>query len=200
MRGTPVGSLSLLCGRLLPPALERIGGVLCVQNVVPPAEAAGIVANELLVVEVVVIRTGPERQEVVKTPGEFIATVRVDGLEQTQDNPDVHGENVQVTGEGAPDDWAADGSETEDHDLDRGGIFGSQTEGRRILVVNLVNSLVERTPMQGTVGEVVPGIFHHKKDRDLVSHSPEGGERNRSRETEELSHWVEEPVGRGKGR
>lgn len=125
MRGSQVGSLSLLCGHLLPPALKRIGGVLGVQNVVPPAEAAGVVANELFVVEVVVIRTGPERQEVVKTPGKFIATVRVDGLEQTQDNPDVHGENVQFTGESAPNDWAADGSETENHDLDGGGVFGS---------------------------------------------------------------------------
>jgi hypothetical protein len=48
--------------------------------------------------------------------------------------------------------------------------------------------------VQSTVGEVVPGIFHHEEDRDLVSHGPEGGERYRSRETKELSHWVEEPM------
>lgn len=61
-------------------------------------------------------------------------------------------------------------------------------------MVDLVNGLVERTPVQGTVGKVVPGILHHKEDRDLVGHGPHGREGNRGGKTEELSHWVEEPV------
>lgn len=120
MQDVQVGSLGLLSRHLaLPATLQRIRSVLSVQNVVPPPEAAGEVTNELLVVEIMVIRTGPERQEVVETPGEFVATVRVDGLEQAQDNPNVHGENVQVTSDSTPDDGAADGSETKDHNLDR---------------------------------------------------------------------------------
>ena len=61
-------------------------------------------------------------------------------------------------------------------------------------MVDLVNGLVERAPVQGTVGKVVPGILHHKEDRDLVGHGPQGREWNRGGKTEELSHWVEEPV------
>lgn len=41
-----------------------------------------------------VLGTGPERQEMVQTPGELVARVGVDCLEQTEHNPDVHGEDV----------------------------------------------------------------------------------------------------------
>ena len=195
MQDIQVGSLGLLGRHLaLPATLQRIRSVLSVQNVVPPPEAAGDVTNELLVVEIMVIRTGPERQEVVETPGELVATVRVDGLEQAQDNPNVHGENVQITSDSTPDDGAADGSETQNHNLDRRCVFSGQTERSRVLVVDLVNGLVKRAPVQGTVGKVVPGILHHKEDRDLVGHGPQRREGNRGGKTEELSHWVEEPV------
>lgn len=195
MQDIQVGSLGLLGWHLtLPATLRRIRSVLSVQNVVPPTEAAGEVTNELLVVEIMVIGTGPERQEVVETPGELIAAVRVDSLEQAQDNPNVHGENVQVTSDGTPDDGTADGSEAQNHNLNRRCVFSGQTERSRVLVVDLVNGLVERAPVQGTVGKVVPGILHHKEDRDLVGHGPQRREGNRGGKTEELSHWVEEPV------
>ena len=42
---------------------------LGVEAEVPPAEAGGVVADELLVVEIVVIRTGPEGDEVSKLQG-----------------------------------------------------------------------------------------------------------------------------------
>lgn len=60
-------------------------------------------------------------------------------------------------------------------------------------MVNFVNSLVERTPVESTVREVVPGVLHHKKYGDLISHGPDGGEGNGGGETEELGHRVEEP-------
>ena len=73
---------------------HSLGSRLGVHNVVPPPKAARIVANEALVVGVMVIGTSPERQEVVQTPREFVAAVCIDGLEETEDNPEVHGQDV----------------------------------------------------------------------------------------------------------
>lgn len=117
-------SLSLF-GRclVLSATLQGIGGVLGVKEIVPPAEAARVITNKLLVMEVVVISPRPEGQEVVQTPGEFIATVGINGLEQAEDDPDVHGQDVQVASERTPDDGATDGSETQDHDFDRRRVF-----------------------------------------------------------------------------
>ena len=56
-----------------------------------------------------------------------------------------------------------------------------------------MNGLVEGTPVEGTVREVVPSILHHKEDGNLVGHSPKGGEGNRGREPEELGHRVKQP-------
>lgn len=188
------GLLSLFGGCLVVPAtLQGIRGVLGVKKQVPPAEAARVVANEFLVMEVVVISTSPEGKEVVQTPGELVAAVGINGLEQAQDNPDVHGQDVQVPSERTPRNGAPHGSEAQDHDLDRRRVFRSQTKRCRVLMVDFVNGLVERTPVKSTVREVVPGILHHEKDGDLIGHGPHGGEGNGGGETEELSHRVEEP-------
>jgi len=57
---------------LLAPALGGLRTALSVKTVVPPSERAGIVADKLLVVGVVVVGAGPEGQEVVQTPGELV--------------------------------------------------------------------------------------------------------------------------------
>lgn len=71
-----------------------------------------------------VLSASPERQEVVQRPGELVAAVRVDGLEQAEHDPDVHSQDVQVARDGAPENRPADGAETEHHDLDGRGVFG----------------------------------------------------------------------------
>jgi hypothetical protein len=58
-----------------------------------------------------VVRAGPEGQEVAKRPGEVVARVGVDGLEETEGDPDV-------------EEWAGDGSLGEDEDLERVGVLG----------------------------------------------------------------------------
>lgn len=40
--------------------------------------------------------SSPERQEVVQAPGEVVPAVRIDGLEETGGDPQVHGHDVQV--------------------------------------------------------------------------------------------------------
>ena len=145
-------------------------------------------------VHIVMIGSSPERQEMVQAPRELVAAVRIDGLEETEDDPEVHGQDVEVLGEGAPEDRGADGSESEDHDFDRGGVFGCHAEGGRVLVVDLVDGFVEGSPVESAVGEVVPGVFHDEEDGDLVGHGPDGGEGDGGREAEVLCHRVEEPI------
>ena len=88
--------LSGLCELLLSSSLGSLSTSLGIQNVVPPAERARVVADELLMVNVVVLSASPERKEVVERPGELVTRMCVDGLEQAEDNPDVHGQDVKV--------------------------------------------------------------------------------------------------------
>lgn len=60
-------------------------------------------------------------------------------------------------------------------------------------MVNLVDSLVQRTPVQSTVQPVVPGIFDDKEDGDLVGHLVERGERDGGLQPEVLCERMEEP-------
>lgn len=68
---------------------------------------------------VMMLSASPERQEVVQAPGELVAAMRIDGLEQAEHNPSVHGKDVQVLGDGAPDDRNSDSPESKDHDFNR---------------------------------------------------------------------------------
>ena len=82
-------------------------------------------------------------------------------------------------------------------------------------MVDLMDVLIERTPMKCTMRPVMPGILQHKKDSDLVSveflvfndfvsqcghlaegtiqHCEERREWYAGREPNVLSHWVKEP-------
>lgn len=127
---------------LVATALVGLSTGLSVQEVVPPAEAGGVVADKLLVVHIVVVGAGPDGQEVVQAPGEVVTTVGVDGLEETEDDPCVHGEEVQVTSDANDENGRSDSAHTEQHRLDRRSVLGGQTERSRVSVVHLVNSLV----------------------------------------------------------
>ena len=71
-----------------------------------------------------------------------VATVRVDRLAETKSHPYVDSENVQRMREVAVKQWSANGAHAEDKDFNRMRIFCRQTEGRTVLVVNLVDVLV----------------------------------------------------------
>jgi hypothetical protein len=121
--------LSELCELLLSSSLGSLSTSLSVQNIVPPAERARVVANELFVVNIVVFSASPEGKEMVKRPGELVARMCVNGLEEAEDDPDVHGQDVEILGDGAKHDRDTNGTETQAHDFDWRGVFGSQTEG-----------------------------------------------------------------------
>ncbi len=139
------------------------------------------------------VGAGPERQKVVQTPGELIPAVRIDGLKQPQHDPDVHGQDVQFARDDAPEDGHADGADAQQHDLDGRRIFCCQSEGGRILVMQLVDVLVQWSPMQRPMEPVVPGILEDEEDGNLVGHGEERGKGNVRGETTELSDGMEEP-------
>lgn len=67
---------------------------------------------------IVMICTCPKRQQMVQTPWEFVPRVRIDGLEQPQNDPCVHGQNMQILCYCSPNDWNSDRSSTKKHNLD----------------------------------------------------------------------------------
>lgn len=142
---------------------------------------------------IMMISACPERQEMVQRPRELVSRVRIDSLEEPQHDPYVHGQDVQILGDGAPDDRAANCAEAEEKHLDRASVFGGQAKRRRVLVVDLVDHLVEARGVQGAVQPVVPCVFHDEEDGDLVGHGEEGGEGHSGGEAAELGERVEEP-------
>jgi hypothetical protein len=179
---------------LLSPRLGSLSTGLGVKDKVPPPEAAGVVSNKLLVVNIVVFGASPEGKNMVQRPGELVAAVGINGLEKTEHNPSVHCEDVEVLGDGTPEDGAADSSESKNHDLDRRSVLGSKTEGSRVLVVDLVDILVQEWDgVHGAVHPVVPCVFQDEEDGNLVGHGKEAREWYGSLEAEVLAHGVEEP-------
>lgn len=132
------------------------GGSLSAEDVVPVSEGRAVVADKVLVVIVVVISTGPEREKVVQRPGELVTRVRVDSLEESQDDPSDDGDEVDIAKEVRPEKWRADSAETGDGNLDRVGVFSSEAKGCSVLVMLLVNVLVERANVKSAVEPVVP--------------------------------------------
>ncbi len=99
--------------------------------------------------------------------GRTVAGVGVNGLEETEGDPDVDSDDVEVVTERAVEDGAADRAGAEDHDLRRVCVLSRQSKRRRILVVDLVDVLVERTPVQRLVHEEVEHVLEYEEEKDL---------------------------------
>ena len=72
----------------------------------------------------------------------------INSLEEPQGNPGINGDDVQVVGQVAVQQRATNGTSAENEDLSGVRIFGSETEGCRVLVVNLVDMSVKGTIMK----------------------------------------------------
>lgn len=114
-----------------------------------------------------VLSTRPEGKKLVQRPGEVVARVRVDRLEQPQRNPHAQREKVQVTRVQHVQDGHSNGTEPESHGLHRVRILRRQTKRRRIPVVLLVNVLVEHAVVQETMHPVVPHVLEEEEQRNL---------------------------------
>ena len=127
------------------PLTSLLGGFgtgLGVHDIIPPSEAARIVANKSLVVSIVMISTGPEGEEVVQAPWELVTAVGIDGLEETEDNPEIHCQDMELASNQNPDDWSKDRAKTEYHDFNGRCVLSSQSEWSRVLMVDLVDTSV----------------------------------------------------------
>lgn len=60
-------------------------------------------------------------------------------------------------------------------------------------MVDLVDILVKRAPVESAMHPVMPGILENEEDADLEGHGQDGREGNASRKAEVLRHGVEEP-------
>ena len=103
--------------------------------------------------EVVVVGTRPEGQDVLQRPGEVVPRMRVDGLKEPERDPDVHRDNVEV----APREVAQTQRTTKraygkNQGLGWMGVFSSKAEGCGVFVVQLVDVTVERTIVQCLMG------------------------------------------------
>ena len=134
--------LALLYELSLTSFLCSLGSGLGVHDKIPPSEAARIVANESLVVSIVMISTGPEGEEVVQAPWELVTAVGIDSLEETEDNPEIHCQDMELASNQNPDDWSKDRAKTEYHDFNGRCVLSSQSEWSRVLVVDLVDTSV----------------------------------------------------------
>ena len=100
---------------------------------------------------------------------------------------------MEILGYTTVDDRHKDSCKTECHYLDGGRVFGRETERGRILVVDLVNTFIERTPVKGSMRPVVPCVFDDKEDGNLITDLPYRRKWDARFEAEVLGHGVEEP-------
>jgi len=163
-------------------------------DVVAPTEGGGEIVHESHVVEVVVISTSPEGEDMLERPREIVSAVSVNGLEETEDDPDVHGEDVKVSGAKDVENRTGDRPSTEDEDFSWMGVLSSKSEGSRVLVVNFVDVFVHGTPVEGLMGEEMEHVFVNEEERDLECDIFPSGEGNLpGAHSETLGNWVEQP-------
>ena len=158
---------------------------------VPPSEACAVAVGERLMMEIVVISATPERNELVKTPRKIVPRVRINSLEQSKGNPDVHGYKVQVVSNGNERKWTSNGTHSENKHFKGVGIFSGDTEWSRVLVVNFVDMFVERSIMQNSVGPVMEGVFKYEEEGNLPRHGERVWEGNTGGKTKKTCNGME---------
>lgn len=144
-------------------------------------------------VNVVVLSSRPNWEEVVKRPWELVSRVRINSLKQTKSDPEVHSKDVKVTRDSAPNNWACNGSSSQNHDFDWRGVLSCETEWRRVLVVNLVYRAVERAPMHSAMHPIMPRILKNEENGNMHQHLRSRWEGDSSGHAEVDGHWMEEP-------
>jgi hypothetical protein len=75
--------------------MPEVGNILS-KNGVPEAKERRVIADIVRMMEVVVLSGGRKRNQTVGAPRELVATVAVQGLEDTDDNPNHKSAEVHV--------------------------------------------------------------------------------------------------------
>lgn len=169
------------------------GTGLGVQNVIPDSEGGGVVADEMVVVFIVVVCSCPEEQKVMQGDWELVPRMGVDGLEQSQGDPDGNGEQMQVLCEVAPHDRNTNSTEPQEHHLNRVCVFCSQAKWSSVSVMLLVDVFVEVTVVQASVEPVMPGVLQKEEDSHLQRNGLPRWEWDLKGNADLLADWMEEP-------
>ena len=81
---------------------------------------------------------------------------------------------MKILSEKAVEERTRDSSLGENEDFERVGVLGGETDRGRKLVVKLVNVLVERSPVETSVGDVVEevcsGLASQNEPRNELAH------------------------------
>lgn len=99
--------------------------------------------------------------------------MRVYGLEESEDDPSVHCDEMQILGDGTIQNWRADSTHSQNHDFEWMRVLSRETKWCRVFVVQFVNVLVERTVVQTAMSPIVEGILHDEEQRNLTRHGKE---------------------------
>jgi len=138
----------------------------------------------------------PKWNDVLERPGKVISGMGIDGLEKTEGDPNVDGDYMQVWLEPAVEKRPENSSRSEDHDFERMCVFRSETEGRGIFVMELVNMFVEQGCVEELMGEIVEHVLEEKEECELRDHGLPRWERHLpSAHAKGLSDGVEEEDG-----
>lgn len=73
--------------------------------------------------DIMVIGASPEWEEVMQAPGEIIAAVRIDGLEEAESNPSIHRQDMKILSNGSEQDWKSNSPQAEHHHFYRRRVF-----------------------------------------------------------------------------
>ena len=83
---------------------------------------------------------------------------------------------MEVVRQPAVKEGSADGSGSEDEDLQRMGVFSCEAEGSGVFVMKLVGATVEGAVMEALMRDIVRCVFHYEEERGLEGHGLHVGE------------------------
>ena len=140
--------------------------------------------------------------------------MRINGLEETECDPEVDRDDMKVSGEVTVEKRSTDRPRAKDEDLCGMSVLCGQAEWRGVFVVDLMDMLVQRAIVQCLVRfgekenvsrlsqqrkqiqltEIVERVLEDEKQRNLTSHRFKGRERHLPcGEAEVFCNRVEEP-------
>jgi hypothetical protein len=93
--------------------------------VVPPSERGTVAIREGHVVVIVVIGSSPEWEDVSERPREVVSRMSVNCLTESESDPKVDGEDMEILSEKAVKEGTGDGTLGKDKDFKWVGVLGS---------------------------------------------------------------------------
>lgn len=128
------------------------------------------IAYKGLVVEVMELGAGPDREPLGRSPGVLVAVVVLNGLVETPEEEEVHAEDVVHE-----DERSKHGTETEDQSFEGMSILSGHADRHLEFVVNLVDVLVPGSVVEEAMYPVEVKVLNKEgEDRSSDDVGPRG--------------------------